>query len=569
MNAVIYCRVSSKEQVEGTSLESQESACREYARKHNLHVLRVFVEEGESAKAADRTHLLELLTYCKNKSRKVGALLVWKLDRFARNVEDHYRIKATLAQSGVRVVSVTEPIQADANGKLMETILAGFAQFDNDIRSLRSIQGMQQRIREGLWPWKPPLGYLPPKTGKKTTPDTPDPQCFESIQSAWKLLASGTSTKADVLRLLHRWGIRAYRGRLPKPQLLDHMFSNPYYAGILRDPWTGKEYRGRHEPMISDIEFARVQTAIAGRSTSRPHHRVVLDFPLRGCVRCPSCESYMTGYFAQGKRLRYAYYKCFRRECATLGKSYPASEVHAEFLDWIRHRSVPPYLAAALITEAIKASWEEREDIAQGQQRRQEEVERVKRQLQELIAMRAQQLVTDDEFTIQRNTIRRQMYDLDGSATDEDACQFTDVDVRLITAGLSDLRDTWSNAPIAARRALNELFLPRGYVLHGIAEADSSILLRSASPQVPPADVDVRIPANLGVFEHTHEGRPSEFNIVRTPQESRRYTLSDAFSTANPHVAAHVRQNLNTLICEIRKLLTILRPVDSPEEKAA
>src|SRR5712692_9895894 len=96
MNAVIYVRVSSLDQVEGTSLDSQEAACREYAHHHNLDVSRVFVEQGESAKFADRTQLLQLLDFCKVKTNTIAVLIVWKLDRFARNVEDHFAIKATL-----------------------------------------------------------------------------------------------------------------------------------------------------------------------------------------------------------------------------------------------------------------------------------------------------------------------------------------------------------------------------------------------------------------------------------------------------------------------------------------
>ena len=77
VNGVIYCRVSSKEQIEGTSLESQEAACREYARSKGIQVLRTFVEQGESAKFADRTQLLELIDFCGKKKRGVEALLVW------------------------------------------------------------------------------------------------------------------------------------------------------------------------------------------------------------------------------------------------------------------------------------------------------------------------------------------------------------------------------------------------------------------------------------------------------------------------------------------------------------
>src|SRR5216683_534649 len=114
MNGVIYCRVSSEEQVKGTSLESQEVSCREYARSHNIKVLKIFIERGESAKFADRTALLELIDFCRQNKSTVEVLLVWKVDRFARNVTDHFSVKATLAKYGVQIVSVTEPIDTNA-----------------------------------------------------------------------------------------------------------------------------------------------------------------------------------------------------------------------------------------------------------------------------------------------------------------------------------------------------------------------------------------------------------------------------------------------------------------------
>jgi site-specific DNA recombinase len=208
-NAVIYCRVSSKEQIEGTSLESQEIACKDYARTHDINVLKTFVERGESAKFADRTQLIELIDFCKNSKAKVQALLVWKLDRFARNVGDHFNIKATLMKHGVRVISVTEPIDSKPEGKLMETILAGFAQFDNDIRAARTVQGMRRKIQEGIFPWGPPLGYkgAARESTKKTKPDEPDQPLFGLLQRAWKEFSTGAHTKADIQRLMASWGV--------------------------------------------------------------------------------------------------------------------------------------------------------------------------------------------------------------------------------------------------------------------------------------------------------------------------------------------------------------------------
>jgi DNA invertase Pin-like site-specific DNA recombinase len=82
--------------MEGTSLESQQAACSEYTKTKNIDILKVFIEQGESAKFADRTQLLELIEFCRKNKGSVDALLVWKVDRFARNVADHFSVKSTL-----------------------------------------------------------------------------------------------------------------------------------------------------------------------------------------------------------------------------------------------------------------------------------------------------------------------------------------------------------------------------------------------------------------------------------------------------------------------------------------
>ncbi|PYV73991.1 MAG: hypothetical protein DMG97_09855, partial [Acidobacteria bacterium] len=84
---------------------------------------------------------------------------------------------------GVRVVSVTEPIDSNPEGKLMETILAGFAQFDNDIRATRTIQGMKRKLQEGIFPWKS-FGYKSPikNDEKKNESDLPDQPLFGLLQ---------------------------------------------------------------------------------------------------------------------------------------------------------------------------------------------------------------------------------------------------------------------------------------------------------------------------------------------------------------------------------------------------
>ena len=85
VGAVIYVRVSTKEQTENLSLPTQLRACEEYCRRQGYEVLERFHEEGESAKSTDRSQLQNLLTFCRVNKGRVHFVVVFNLTRFARD----------------------------------------------------------------------------------------------------------------------------------------------------------------------------------------------------------------------------------------------------------------------------------------------------------------------------------------------------------------------------------------------------------------------------------------------------------------------------------------------------
>lgn len=473
MNCIIYCRVSSREQAEGTSLEFQEEACREYANTHRISITKIFIERGESAKFAERTQLLELIDFCRTCKGQVQALVVWKVDRFARNVADHFNIKATLLKYGVRIVSVTEPIDANPEGKLMETILAGFAQFDNDIRAVRTVQGMRRKIEEGIFPWQPPLGYRSVRQNreKKTQPDVPDQPLFGLLQKAWREFASGAHTKAEILQHLTGWGVTTHKGRPLTPQFIDALFCNPYYQGVLVDPWSSAEHEGRHVPMVTRSEFARVQQVLRGRNRSKAHVREREEFPLRGCARCPSCKGYVTAAFSRGRSKQYPYYMCWR-QCGRQ-TSYPAETVHAEFEAFLDQIAPKPEILSRL-GEHIARDLEERSKSEKVKAARCEaELKRVKRALQELISMRAQHLITTDEFLEQKKPLAERRIALEAALPPPvQAQRGLHEQLDEIAAPLSRLRETWSELPLQFRPRFKQIVLPSGFVIGRIRTAE-------------------------------------------------------------------------------------------------
>ncbi len=495
MNAVIYCRVSSKEQVDGTSLESQELACKEYAARSSLNVVRTFIERGESAKFADRPQLLEMLSFSKDRGHKIEQLLVWKVDRLARNVGDHFNIKAALGKYGVRVVSVTEPIDAKPEGKLLETILAGFAQFDNDIRAARCIQGMRRKIQEGLFPWGAPLGYKSANRpgSKKTLPDVPDYPVFGIIQKGLEEFAVGGLTKAQLMRVLTERGLRTKRGKPLTNQAIDWLLADSFYAGIVRDPWSGEEFQGKHIPAISQETFRKIQRVIAGRGRSVPHLAVRDEFPLRTFARCGNCEATLTGSFSRGRSARYPYYRCFRRGCDAQA-SYPLAEVHREFAGFLNALSLDNHTFAHLkdSVRRIGESWGQERYVEQ--EHREAEAKRANDRFQQLLRLKMDDLITDEEFKTQRAKLSlasvapKSQPSENGSTLDE-----VMANLDAIRSPLTDLHSFWSSLNVESQQRFQLLTLPVGFVVGRVGTARRGhffSLFRSSLPAesclVPP-----------------------------------------------------------------------------------
>jgi site-specific DNA recombinase len=478
MNGVIYCRVSSKEQVDGTSLESQEGACREHARRNDIEITRVFVERGESAKFADRTQLLELLEFCSHPENAVRVLLVWKVDRLARNVGDHFNIKANLLKQNVRVVSVTEPIDANPEGKLLETILAGFAQFDNDLRAARTVQGMRKKIQDGIFPWKPPLGYKTPTQAgtKKTQPDQPDQPAFGLLQGIWHTFATGSYTKTEVLRIATSRGVRTRAGTPLTKQSLDNMFGDSFYAGIIKDPWSGEKVTGGHVPLVSREVFARVQQVISRRTNAGRHESLRPEFPLRMFARCSECNQYVTGAFSRGRSQYYPYYHCFRRMCPDA--MYRRTErVHEEFAEFLQSKT-PQAQDIRGLEDAIMSAIHDRAHSAKAlAERRKRESERLAVQQEQLIRMRMDKRITDAEFTTHRAMLSERQCEIDNSpvhlvADEEQLHRNLDI----ISKPLLDLEKTWGSLSPFLQKRFQQSILPVGFPVGRIGTADMSYL---------------------------------------------------------------------------------------------
>ncbi|MFH2068277.1 MAG: recombinase family protein [Candidatus Omnitrophota bacterium] len=345
MKGIIYTRVSSDEQIKGTSLEFQEELCRKYCEQKSIEIVAVFREEGETAKDLslnNRKKFLEALEFCRKNKNHIQAFIVLRVDRFARNTEDHFAVRKILMNYGTMLHSVTEPIGNKPAEKFIETVLAGASEYDNAIRKQRCTDGMLARINQGIYPWKPPMGYkcshFKKRGEKKNEPDPPDEQIFPLIQRALREYAKGLHSQVELARLLDEWGLSAVRGRKTTRQTADFILGKylKFYTGIIINPWTGEEKEGLHKPMITKEEMYQIQLVRSGkRKHLMKRQRYNPDFPLRRTIICASCGRPLTGSSPRGHGGRYFYYHCLNKECPVYGKSMAKDTLEAKFSSYL------------------------------------------------------------------------------------------------------------------------------------------------------------------------------------------------------------------------------------------
>ena len=174
----------------------------------------------------------------------------------------------------------------------MENILAAFAQFDNDVRSERTVEGMRAAACRGRWPFAAPLGF------KRTLDEGDRPRLIHDpvqgplVRRAFEMIASGTYTKAEALQALTDLGLRTRRGSPVSPQTFQKLLRNPFYTGKLASRlWTEQPLKGDFELLVSDDLFRRAQDVLDGRrATITSCQRNHPDFPLRRFVHYGRCR---------------------------------------------------------------------------------------------------------------------------------------------------------------------------------------------------------------------------------------------------------------------------------------
>ena len=464
--AVVYCRVSSHDQLKGLSLETQSQACIDYCRSQGMEVAEVFVERAESASTTDRTQLQRMLTYCRTHRGRIHFLVVYMLDRFARNQYDHHALKAYLQKLGITLRAVAQPIDDSVTGKLMDGILAAFNEFDNNVRRERCTTGMQAAAKRGRWVFPTPLGYrvaLKPD-GEKTLELQPETAPF--IRQAFEMAATGLHGVGEILRELRRRGLAGRRGGPMTSTMLHKILRNPVYKGrVVVKSW-GVDVAADFPALVDEECFDRAVRAITGvKPLLAAYQRNNPDFPLRRFVRCSHCDRPLTGAWSKGKRARYAYYNC--PGCHRV--SVPQQQLEARFVELL-DRLRPGSEILRLLSAAVLDRWnEEQKEVAARRAAVEQRLETLRQRKERVVSAYLYEGAIDKE-TYQAHLARVEE-ELTLARIDRYDTEIDEFDIEGTLAFAEHLVNEssrlWIEAGLAQRQRLQKLFFPSGLSYNG------------------------------------------------------------------------------------------------------
>ena len=318
----IYCRKSSEaEDRQVLSIESQTRELEEIAAKLNLPVAEILTE-SKSAKDPGRPVFNQMMQRLYR--GEAAGIICWKLDRLARNPVDGGSIIWAIKQHGIKVMTPAQSYAREEDNIILMYIEFGMAQKYVDDLSKNVKRGLKTKIENGWYPGLAPVGYLN-NTVKVTGENNviKDPERFILVRRMWDLMLTGLHTPAQILVIANeKWGFRTQPsrkmgGKALARSVIYRMFVQPFYYGWFEYPrGSGHRYQGKHEPMITEAEYDRVQILLGKRGNPRP--KMQLGFAFTGLIRCGDCGRMVTAEEKHqvicGKcRLKFAYRK--RKTC--------------------------------------------------------------------------------------------------------------------------------------------------------------------------------------------------------------------------------------------------------------
>ena len=387
MRYFLYARKSTDEpERQILSIEAQLTELRDYAKKEGLTIVREFIE-SKTAKEPGREIFNEMVAGLEQGAAQ--GIIAWHPDRLCRNSIDGGRL-IYLVDIG-KITALKFPtfwFDPTPQGKFMLSIAFGQSKYYVDNLSENVHRGLRQKLRNGTWPGRAPLGYINDLATKTILPDK-DRVAF--VRKTFELYASGNYPLAEVRRIMNGVGLIGgrQRGALSISNY-QYVLQNPIYYGLMR--FKGELYEGKHKPLITKALFDKCQEVMTRKS--KPKNGKLKPYTYRGQFQCAACGCFITTETQKGRN----YLRCTKRKGPCSEPYVREEEVEKQIRALLKGVSLPPALAADALdnikAEGIKAA----QAVEEAAQNLRDKIDFLTKSMNALLDMILSGLITQDEY---------------------------------------------------------------------------------------------------------------------------------------------------------------------------
>lgn len=345
--AVLYARVSSKEQAQNYSLSAQLRILEEYAEKRGLQVVETFVESHSASTRAkrDRPIFLAMLEFV----RKGGAqvIVAHKSDRGTRTPRETEELMA----SGIEVAyaSGQPSISKDmtAAQRLQVRVQGGFDAYLSENLSEEVLKGLDEKVtQDGGWPSKAPLGYVNRREGKSAF-IVPCPKRGPLVARLREEFATGAHSLESLTQLGRDLGLDSRAGAKLSVSMVERVIKGRAYHG--ETTWHGEVVQGKWPPLVTRENWHRCQMVLARNRRCYPGAERRL-FAFSRLIRCGKCGSSVVGeHKKQRHGHEYVYYRCTQCKVGYIREEVLLTQAAAK----LSELSLAPEMVAAIKAAAL------------------------------------------------------------------------------------------------------------------------------------------------------------------------------------------------------------------------
>jgi len=231
MKAIGYCRVSTDNQKEEGTITLQREGIKDYCQRNKIELVRFFEDEGVSGGLEDRPGLALMFDFLENEGG-VEAVIIYKLDRLARDLYVQEMLIKKLEALKIRLISTKEPglESSDPMRKAFRQFMGIVAELEKAFITMRLTGGRKNKLKlKGRYAGGGiAYGYESIEKDLKINPER-----AEVIKQIFKL-KRGRRGLREIARILNEQGIQTARGGKWHAGTVRYILRNPVYKGVLR-----------------------------------------------------------------------------------------------------------------------------------------------------------------------------------------------------------------------------------------------------------------------------------------------------------------------------------------------